>query len=68
MRVYDMNDGTILFRSRMGSGAYKGHEFHLDMLPNGCPVIDFEGEGTMVAFELADLLPMAAREAGLEDE
>lgn len=68
MRVYDKKDGTILFRSRMGSGTYQGHEFNIDMLPNGCPVIDFSGYGTMVAFELGDLLPIAARWAGLEDE
>ena len=68
MRVYDKDNGTILFRSRMGSGSYKGREFHLDALPNGCPVVDFENDGVMVAFELADLLPIAAREVGLEEE
>ena len=67
MKKYEKGDETILFRSRMGSGKYKDHEFNLDTLPNGCPVIDFVNEGVMVAFELADLLPMAAREAGLEE-
>lgn len=67
MRKYEKGGGELLFRSRMGSGKYKNHEFNLDTLPNGCPVIDFVNEGVMVAFELADLLPMAAREAGLEE-
>ena len=65
MRTIDRDH--IVFRTRMSFGTYKGREYNLDMLNDGCPVIDFAESDRMVVIEHEDILPMAARAVGLED-
>lgn len=64
MKLYDKNGDVIVFRAHVGNGEYRGRKFHFgtattpagDLL--GLPVVSWD-DGTVVAFEMADLIPRA---------
>ena len=73
MKVRNLNEsGTFSFAHHVGDGTYGKTEFSLGITTAadgtllGMPRFTF-GK-TIVTFELSDLLPMAARAAGIEVE
>lgn len=64
MKVHGKNGGVITFRTNVGNGEYKGHEFRLGVATTpagdllGLPVVSWD-DGITVTFEMEDLIPKA---------